>query len=385
MNVLTILFIIAALVVGQVAVAIITGRRKEAADTSAKEAVEAGLRVLMEQNKSERERMSETLENKLKLGEGELNAKKDLILEAVNNMRLEINRSQDKLVKSDESRITEFQTLRTVIDQHKTATESLRATADNLRKILSNNQLRGSFGQEVAEDLLKVAGFVKGQNYTAQGQQETSASKPDFTVILPDGTKINIDVKFPFQALQRWQETEDTEQQKKYLAEFKGDIKAKLKEITSRNYISPEENTVDFVIMFIPNEMIFSFIYEKFPDVWQEAIKSKVVLCGPFGFTAILRMVQQSYQNFKYQKNLHGIVKLIKSFEVEYGKFSKALDSLGDKIQSVSKEYEAVSGVRNRQLTKVVDKIIADDSLPSLEKIGIEPEPLKRPTLGLDD
>ena len=51
--------------------------------------------------------------------------------------------------------------------------------------------------------------------------------------------------------------------QKKYLADFKTDIKNKIKEITTRNYISPEENTVDFVIMFIPNEMIFSFIYEK--------------------------------------------------------------------------------------------------------------------------
>ena len=30
--------------------------------------------------------------------------------------------------------------------------------------------------------------------------------------------------------------------------------------------INPEENTVDFVVMFIPNEMIFSFIYERFDE-----------------------------------------------------------------------------------------------------------------------
>src|SRR6185436_14359572 len=112
---------------------------------------------------------------------------------------------------------------KTIISEHKDITESLQLTTDNLRKILSNNQLRGSFGQEVAEDLLKMAGFVKGQNYTSQEQQETTGNKPDFTVLLPDKTKINIDVKFPFQALQRLQETEDKEQQKKYLTDFKND------------------------------------------------------------------------------------------------------------------------------------------------------------------
>ncbi|MDP3875273.1 MAG: DNA recombination protein RmuC [bacterium] len=318
--------------------------------------------------KDERERINENVESKIKLGDQSLQSKKELIEKVVKDMREEVNQSQQRLIQSDKERIKEFQDLKTVIDQHKDITKSLQATTDNLRKILSNNQLRGNFGQEVAEDLLKMAGFVKGQNYTSQKQQE-SGSKPDFTVLLPEGTKINIDVKFPFQALQRWQETEDVEQQKKYLSDFKIDIKNKIKEVTTRDYINPEENTVDFVIMFIPNEMIFSFIYEKFDDVWREAMKNKVVMCGPFSFTAILRMVQQSYDNFKYQKDLHKIISHIKVFESEYIKFSDALDSLGQKITSVNKEYDAVSGVRDRQLTKIIDKIKSGETVLKSEKL----------------
>ena len=306
--------------------------------------------------KDERERITDLVEARIKLGDQSLEAKKDLIFESVKNMREEINRSQDRLTKNDEKRVTEFENLRTLMKEQKAVTQSLQVTTDSLRRILSNNQMRGSFGQEVAEDLLKMAGFVKGQNYSAQ-EQQGSGNKPDFTVLLPDGTKVNIDVKFPFQALQRLQGTEDQEQQKQYLAEFKTDIKAKIKEITSRDYINPEENTVDFVIMFIPNEMIFSFIYERFDDVWREGMKSKVIMCGPFGFVAILRMIQQSYENFKYQKDLHNIIAQIKVFETEYVKFSKSLDVLGDKISSVEKQYQDVSGVRDRQLTKVIDKI----------------------------
>jgi len=332
-----------------------------------RQTTEASLRVIEEKSKElfkeERERLNEKVDDRISQGEKSLDAKKDLIKEVVDNMRKEINDSQNRLIKSDKERIIEFQNLKTTIDSHKNVTESLQLTTDNLRKILSNNQLRGSFGQEVAEDLLKMAGFVKGQNYTSQGQQETTGNKPDFTVLLPDKTKINIDVKFPFQALQRLQETEDKEQQKQYLAEFKADIKTKIKEVTTRNYISLEENTVDFVVMFIPNEMIFSFIYEKFPDVWKDGLKNKVVMCGPFSFTAILRMVQQSYDNFKYQKDLYKIITQIKLFETEYEKFTKSFDSLGKKISAVSDEYEEVTTTRNKKLTTAMDKIRSQEML----------------------
>ncbi len=327
--------------------------------------------------KDERDRINENVESKLKLNEQSIQSKKDLIEKVVTDMRNEVNNSQNRLIKSDQDRITEFQSLKTVIEQHKNITESLQISADNLRKVLSNNQLRGNFGQEVAEDLLKMAGFVKGQNYSSQ-EQLGGGSKPDFTVFLPDGVKINIDVKFPFQALQKFQETEDKEQQKQYISEFKIAIKNKVKEVTTRDYIDPEENTVDFVVMFIPNEMIFSFIYERFDDVWRDAMKNKVVMCGPFSFTAILRMVQQSYDNFRYQKDLHQIISHIKVFQEEYSKFSKALDDLGKKIKSADKEYEAVAGTRDRALTRIIDKINSSesslklDNIPTLEKPKIE-------------
>jgi DNA recombination protein RmuC len=324
--------------------------------------------------KEERERINENVDSKIKLNEQSMQSKKDLIERVVDEMRNEVNQSQKRLEDSDKDRVREFQDLKSVIGEHKKITESLQITTDNLRKVLSNNQLRGNFGQEVAEDLLKMAGFVKGQNYSSQ-EQLSGGSKPDFTVFLPDGVKINIDVKFPFQALQRLQETDDKEQQKKYISEFKTDIKNKIKEVTTRDYINPEENTVDFVVMFIPNEMIFSFIYERFDDVWRDAMKNKVVMCGPFSFTAILRMVQQSYENFKYQKDLHQIISHIKVFQKEYSNFSKALDILGQRIKSADKEYEVVSGTRDRALTKIIDKINSSESSLKLEETSVLDKP----------
>jgi DNA recombination protein RmuC len=334
--------------------------------------------------KEERLIQDDRLESKLKLSEEFLNAKKDLILDAVKNMRQEINQSQERLIQYDKSKVTEFQKLQTAIDQHKSVTESLQVSTNDLRNMLSNNQRRGEFGQDVAENLLKIAGFVKGQDYTTQERQETTGNRPDFTVLLPDKTKINIDVKFPFQSLQKYYKTENKEEQKKYLIDFKNDIKTKIKEVSTRDYINPEEKTVDFVIMFIPNEMIFSFIHEQYPDVSQDALKNKVIMCGPFSFIAILRMVQQSYDNFKFQKDIHNIYALIKKFEIEYTEFNKALITLGDRIDSASKQYDIVSGVRDRQLTKVMEKITSKETIPkidaSIDQIEIKARLPKKPS-----
>jgi DNA recombination protein RmuC len=92
-------------------------------------------------------------------------------------------------------------------------------------------------------------------------------------------------------------------------------------------------------------------------EIWEEAMRKKVVLAGPFSFTAILRMVKQAYTNFRYQENLQHIISLIQKFDNEYRKYSDSVNLLGDRISSVSKQYEVVSTTRNRQLTSVVDKI----------------------------
>jgi DNA recombination protein RmuC len=198
---------------------------------------------------------------------------------------------------------------------------------------------------------------VIGQDYSKNETQQTQDTRPDFTIFLPDQTKINIDVKFPYSSLVKYVESEEKTAKERYLRDFKQDVKNKIKQVCTRNYINPEEKTVDFVILFIPNEMIFSFIYDKMNDIWEEAMQKKVILAGPFSFTAILRMVKQAYTNFRYQENLHHIIGLIQKFDTEYQKYCSAVDTLGERIASAGRQFDVVANTRNRQLTSVVDKI----------------------------
>jgi len=297
-------------------------------------------------------------------------SKKTAIEELIKNLKDELKNRDDKLSDAEKARISSFSELKTELENQRRISEQLTVTTDNLKKVLSNNQLRGQFGEQVADDLLKMSGFVNGVDYNANKGQEGSGNRPDFTVFLPDGVKINIDAKFPYANLQKYIETEDKEAQKNYLKSFEADIKDKIKQVSTRDYINPEDNTVDFVILFIPNEMIFSFIYEKMNSVWAEAMQKKVVFVGPFSFSATLRLIRQSYANFKIQKNVNKIVTLIKEFEKEYEKYNEEFVLIGDRIASLSKQYDKVDSTRTRALTKTIEKIKLEEpeSLPLLSE-----------------
>ena len=263
---------------------------------------------------------------------------------------------RDDLVSSAEMKLgEEKKIIQTDLAGKKDAIEKMiKDISDNLSKV--EKERLGSFTnlKDAIENNVKLT-----KDYTRQ--ETTGDARPDFTLYLPDKTKINIDSKFPYSNIVKMSESSDADTRTQYKKLFEQDIKKKISDVTSRNYINPEDNTVDFVILFIPNEMIFSFIYESFPDVWQDALNRKVVMTGPFSFTAILRMVKQAYENFRFQKNVQGIITQIKVFGTEFEKYSEEFGKIGDRIESLQKQYNEVSQTRTNKLQKVIDKIQLED------------------------
>ncbi|HET7827821.1 MAG TPA: DNA recombination protein RmuC, partial [Candidatus Saccharimonadales bacterium] len=245
-------------------------------------------------------------------------------------------------------------------------TEGLQISTEGLRNLLANNRLRGEWGEQVAEDLLMAAGFVEKVNYLKQ--RTTIEGRPDFTILLPDGYKLNVDAKFPFDDLIAYQEAKTETDKKRAISAFNTSIKNKIKEITSKDYIDPENQTLDFVMMFIPNEMIFSFVYEMLPDINQYASERKVVLAGPFGFTAVLRMILQAHKNFHHEKSLLQILGLISKFQEEYTKFGESMEKLGKQLDTAQKTFSEVEGTRNRRLTRVVEQISSHSQVTLAEE-----------------
>lgn len=286
----------------------------------------------------------------------DLTNKRDTIEKLVKEVHEELRRTNKRVEESDKAHVGSFSELNIALKDQKVLTEQLKTSAEGLKNVLSNNQLRGKFGEQIAEDLLKMTGFVKGTDYVVNKSLK-EGSRPDLTIFLPDGVKINVDVKFPYANLQKSGETQDKLAKAQFIKLFEADVKEKIKQVTSREYINPEENTVDFVVMFIPTEMVFSFIYEHMGDLWATAMKQKVIFAGPFSFTAILRLVRQSYDNFKYKNNVRKIITYIKTFEVEWNKYNEEFDKIGERIGSLSTQYDKVRTTRTKQLSRSIDRI----------------------------
>lgn len=314
---------------------------------------------LTNQNNEQRKGSKEEIEQGVK---GILEDNQKLLNEIAKNLEKQLNQSRKEVgdLKTQNAAIREQ-----LINTAK-ITEGLQVSTEGLKNLLSNNRLRGDWGEQVAEDLLMAAGFVEKVNYVKQ--TSSGDGRPDFTILLPDGSKLNVDAKFPFDNLIAYQEAKTEAARQAALAKFRTDVKTQVKAITSKDYINPQENTLDFVVMFIPNEMIFSFIYEKLPDINDYCNERKVVLAGPFGFTAVLRLVLQAYKNFKYEKGLQEIFALISKFQSEYSKYGEGMERLGKQLETVQKTYMEVEGTRSRQLTKVVDQINNHSHLDEAEE-----------------
>lgn len=312
--------------------------------------------------------LSKVNEQLITMADQKLGAKKDEIEHLVNEVK-------DEVSKSNKDRISSFSTLTQALKDQKETTDELSKNTDRLGKVLSNNQLRGQWGEQIAEELLRMAGFVNETDYIKNKSQEQSKTRPDFTILLPEGLKINVDAKFAYNNLMEWQKAEDAETKNSYMKLFRQDVKDKIKQITSRDYINPADNTVDFAILFVPNEMIFSFIYEQMNDVWVEGLKQKVIFAGPLNFTAIIRLIRQAHSNFKYQKNIHKIIRLINEFFDEFSKYNIEFEKIGERITSLSDQYQRVDITRTKKLVGTVEKIKSEESDELLPPQTLIPEP----------
>ena len=239
-----------------------------------------------------------------------------------------------------------------------------------MKNALSSNSGRGQWGERMAEDVLRLSGLVEGINYIKQKKLDSAGSKPDFTFMLPQNMKLNMDVKFPFNNYQLYVEAKNEREREEHKKEFLKDVKKRLKEVQTRDYINPEDNTVDYVILFIPNEQIFSFINEMDRTLIDEAMKGRTILCSPLSLYAVLAVIRQSIDNFSLQSKSQEMLSIFGSFKQQWEKFKEQMETVKDRFESVHKGYEELTGARERQLDKQltkIDELRSEQGLPLLE------------------
>jgi DNA recombination protein RmuC len=245
--------------------------------------------------------------------------------------------------------------------------DQLSDTTSKLGQILSSSQARGQWGEKMVEDILDFMGLMEGVNYEKQSQE--GSGRPDFTFKLPQGRRINMDVKFPWSHYVTLFDSDKKDQQKIEKKQFISDVKTHIKEIAKREYIDPAGGTVDYVLMFIPNEGIYAYLNREGEGIIDFAMEKKVLVCSPLTLYAVLSMIRQSVENFKMETRASELQSLMQTFKKQWNLFVEKMDRVGKSINQAQSHYQELESTRSRQLEGPVDKIL-DLKLERSEKSG---------------
>ena len=299
----------------------------------------------------------EVLATQTEAARKELEGDKKLIDQNLETMGKRLAELQTSVQQADRAREGSHKALAARLEAAAEETGKLRQTAQQLSAALTSPQHRGQWGERMAEDVLRLAGFVEGVNYSKQKELGHRGSRPDFTFPLPNGLQLNMDVKFPLANYIRYLDARDDDRRAQYGKAFIGDVRSRIREVATRDYIDPGQNTVDYALVFIPNEQVYGAIHELDPSVMDRALESRVVLCSPLTLYAMLAVIRQAAENIAMERQAFEMAEQVNQFLKQWLAFKDELEKLGRQVDTVRKTHDNLSGTRLRQLERPIDKI----------------------------
>jgi len=284
----------------------------------------------------------------------ELEKRKQSVEGSVKGLRDELEKYQKMMRDFEQDRARKYGNLENELKNVTKTTLGLQESTNRLNSTLSNVKSRGQWGERMAEDIIKNTGLIEGVNYIKQTKMATSSSIPDYTFFLPNDHKVNMDVKFPFDNYIKMVNAQTPTEREQYEKEFVLNVRARIREIRDRGYVNAQENTLDFVLLFIPNEQVYGLIQEKIPGLMDEALSQKVVLCSPFTLYAMLSVIRQAFENFRFEKDMQNIIKLIDQFGKYFETFKTRFERIGKSIEDLESTY---GDVKDKDFKKLDTKI----------------------------
>ncbi|KAF0145743.1 MAG: hypothetical protein FD156_718 [Nitrospirae bacterium] len=307
----------------------------------------------------------EKLKSQTVEGKKELEGKKDLIDKSVETIAKTLTEMQQKLSEVEKGSVK----ISTLVEHHADITSKLKDTTEHLKHALASSKKRGEWGERMAEDILRLVGLVEGINYIKQKTLEGSSGRPDYTFFLPNRLKINMDVKFPLENYQNYLDAQTEHDKKRFKEELIRNTKTMIKQVTNRAYIDTADNTVDYVIVFIPNEQVYGFVNEADPAIMDEALKQKVILCSPFTLYAVLAVIRQAVGNFNLEKTASEILMLLGEFSKQWGLYKERFEAMGKRLDDAKKEFDLLVTTRSNMLERPLKKI---DDLRKQKAIALD-------------
>ncbi len=331
------------------------------------------LSSLTQSNEQKLEKMRDTVEARLSS------------LQDENSKKLEQMRStvDEKLHATLERRLGEsFQQVSKNLEQVQQGLGEMRSLASgvgDLKKVLTNVKMRGTWGEIQLGNLLEQ--ILSPEQYaTNVATRPGSGERVEYAIRLPgrDGAHqtpvwLPIDAKVPQEDYLKLLDAQ--EQANAGMAEEAGKmmeakIKNEAKSIREK-YLDPP-HTTDFGIMFLPIEGLYAEIVRRPGLIELLQREYRVVVAGPTTLGAILNSLQMGFRTLAIEKRSSEVWSLLGAIKTEFGKFGEILRKTQDKLREASNTIETAetrTRVIERKLTGV-QQLPAQDASRLLESSG---------------
>jgi len=257
---------------------------------------------------------------------GDLDKRQESIKGLVEPLRQQLETYQKNLQQSTSMQSSTLGEVKKQMELLSQQSASLAAETQQFRMVLKSSQARGRWGEETLRRVVEAAGMSAHCDFTEQAA--SGENRPDMVVHLPGNRVIVVDAKVPDLDFINALETADAVKRAEVLSAHAAKLRGMVKALADRNYPGEFANALDYVVLFVPAESLFSAALEGDHDLLVWAAERRILLATPASLIALLRSVAVSWQLNAQTENAQKIAAAAQEFYARVLKFAEHFDKI---------------------------------------------------------
>ncbi|MDD2381632.1 MAG: DNA recombination protein RmuC [Mariniphaga sp.] len=239
-----------------------------------------------------------------------------------------------------------------------------KEASDLTRALKADPKAQGGWGEMILESILEQSGLTKNREYFLENYlkdkngnyllgEDGKKMRPDAIINYPDQRKVIIDSKVSLKAYTNYLSSGDPDSQIKHIRQHVQDIKNHIIGLSKRGYENFDKS-LDFVMMFIPNEPAYMMAVKEEPNLWSFAYEKRIILISPTNLIAALKLISNLWDRDQQSKNAQAIVERGEKLYNKFVGFAENFQKVGKGITGAQKAFDDAT----RQLVTGNDNLI---------------------------